>query len=125
MALSHSLSARGVLADAVCGLLDVASANGQLVMQTNAGAAVATLGFSKPAFLPASSGVAASGPITADNNAVGGTIAQAVAQDGNGTPVFTCAVTAVGGGGDIELDSVNVSAGQTVSLTGLTYTAPQ
>jgi len=35
-----------------------------------------------------------------------------------------CSVTATGGGGDITLNSIIISAGQTVSITSLTYTAP-
>jgi hypothetical protein len=33
-------------------------------------------------------------------------------------------VTATGGGGDLTLDSISITAGQTVTITGWTWTAP-
>lgn len=44
--------------------------------------------------------------------------------DGTGSGVIDLSVTAVGGGGDIELNSTSIAAGATVSITGLTYQIP-
>jgi len=112
------------MADAVCSKLDLGSGNGKLVFQTSSSQTVATLLFTKPAFAAASAGLAVAATISSDTNAAGGTIAKASAQDSTGLEVFNCAVTAPGGGGDIVLSSVVISPGQTVSLSGLTYTAP-
>ncbi len=54
----------------------------------------------------------------------GGTVAKAELRQGGGTAIVLCSVTATGGGGDITLNSVVISAGQQVSITSLTYTAP-
>lgn len=42
----------------------------------------------------------------------------------DGETVFDGAVTATGGNGELELDNTNIAAGQTVTITGLTYTQP-
>jgi hypothetical protein len=92
-------------------------------MQTAGSVTVATLTFSNTSFTT-SAGVATAAAITSDTNAVGGTIAKAELRNAAGTAIILCSVTATGGGGDIQLSSVVISAGQTVALTSLTYTAP-
>jgi hypothetical protein len=124
MAVTHPTSVRNALADLVVDLIDAGAAAGTLELQTSGNVEVATLTFSDPAFGAAANAVATASAITADSSATGGTIAKAVAKDSNGNTVFTCSVTATGGGGDITLNSVSVSAGQQVSLSSLTYTAP-
>jgi hypothetical protein len=42
----------------------------------------------------------------------------------DGATVFDGAVTATGGGGQIELDNTNIAVGQTVNITSLSYTHP-
>jgi hypothetical protein len=42
----------------------------------------------------------------------------------DGTPAIRGSVTATGGGGDITLDAVALNAGQSVSITSFTLTAP-
>lgn len=124
MAVTHPTAVRNAVADLVVDRIDAGAGAGTLEMQTSGDVEVATLTFSDPAFGAASSGVATASAITSDTNATGGTIAKARAKDSTGTEVFACSVTASGGGGDIELSSVVVSAGQTVAVTSLTYTAP-
>jgi hypothetical protein len=124
MAVTHPAAVRTAIANLVVDLLDVGSGPGTIEFQTAGGAEVATLTFSDPAFGAAASGTATASAITADTNATGGTIAKAVLQDSDGNDVILCSVTATGGGGDIEMSSVVISAGQTVSLTSLTYSAP-
>lgn len=120
MAVTHSTTIRNGIADYVVDQLD----GGTLEFQTSGDQEVATLTFGTPAFGAASNGTATANAITEDSDATGGTIAKAVAKDSLGNAIFTCSVTATGGGGDIELSSVVVSAGQTVSLNSLTYSAP-
>jgi hypothetical protein len=62
--------------------------------------------------------------IVSDTSAVGGTVAKAELRNAAGTAKILCSVTATGGGGDITLNSIIISAGQTVSMTSLTYSAP-
>lgn len=124
MSVTHPTTVRNALADLVVDLLDAGAGAGTLEFQTSGNVEVATLTFSDPAFGAASNGTAAASAITQDTSATGGTIAKAVAKDSNGNQVFSCSVTATGGGGDITLNSVVVSAGQAVSLSSLTYSAP-
>ena len=124
MAVTHPTAVRTAIADFVVDQLDVNSPPGKLIMQTAGSATVATLTFANPAFGAAASGTATANAIVADTNAVGGTVAKAELRQGGATPIILCSVTATGGGGDIQLNSVVISAGQQVSITSLTYSAP-
>jgi hypothetical protein len=124
MAVTHPTAVRTGIADFVVDQLDEGTPPGTLEMQTSGDVEVATLTFANPAFGAASSGTATAGTVTSDTNATGGTIAKARWKNNAGTDKVLCSVTGTGGGGDIELSSVVVSAGQTVSLSSLTYTAP-
>lgn len=124
MAVTHPTAIRDGISNYVVDQLDLSSPPGKLVLQTSGGVTVATLTFSNPAFGNSSAGVATASAISADTNAIGGTIAKAELRQGGATPIILCSVTATGGGGDIQLNSVIVSAGQQVSITALTYTAP-
>ena len=124
MAVTHPTATRNGSADYVVDQLDLNTPPGKLVFQTAGGAAVATLTFSNPAFGSAASGTATASAITSDTNAVGGTTTKAELRQGNATPIVLCSVTNTGGGGDIQLSSTVISAGQTVSVTSLTYSAP-
>ena len=124
MAVTLSTAARNAAADATVDLLDAGAGPGTLVFLTSADAEVATLTFSDPAFGAAASGVATANSITPDTNATGGSITKAELRDSNAVVVFTMSVTATGGGGDITLSSLNIGAGDTVSVTSLTVTQP-
>ncbi len=121
MALTHSTLLRNYLTD----LISAAIGNGgHLVFETFVGATVASLPLSNPAFAPASAGLALSNPIGDDTNAAGGLVAIATLRTAGGVPLLYCSVTTENGGGDIELESLAVFAGQTVSVSSLTYEAP-
>ena len=122
-AVTHPVAVRTATADFIVDQLDLNTPPGRLVMQTAGSVTVATLTLANPAFGAAAAGTATAGAIAADTNAVGGTIAKAELRQGGATPIVLCSVTATGGGGDITLSSVVVSAGQTVSITALTYSA--
>ncbi len=123
MAVTHPTAVRNGIADHVVDQLDVGGA-GTLEFQTSGDVEVATLTFNATAFGAASSGTATANAITSDTSATGGTVAKARLKNNAGTEKAACSVTATGGGGDIELSSVGVSAGQTVSMSSLTYAAP-
>ncbi len=125
MALTHSTAAKNAATDAVVDLIDAGSgdANGDLVFMTAGSAEVATLAFSATAFGNASSGVATANAITSDINATGGTVALFKIQNKSNTEVLRGTVTASGGGGDIEMSSTGVGAGDTVAVSSLTYEA--
>lgn len=123
MAVTHPTAVRNAIADLVVDGIDAGAAAGTLEFQTAGSVEVATLTFSDPAFGAAASAIATANAITSDTNATGGTITKAVLQDSDGVDKILCSVTATGGGGDIELSSTSVSAGQTVGVSSLTYTA--
>jgi hypothetical protein len=124
MAVTHPTAVRNGIADFVVDQLDEGTPPGKLEFQTSGDAHVATLTFSNPAFGAASNGTAVAGAITADSAASAGTIAKARLRNAAGTDKIICSVTATGGGGDIELNSLVVSNGQEVSVSSLTYAAP-
>lgn len=124
MAVTHPTAVRTGIADFVVDQLDEGTPPGKLTYQTSGAVTVAQLTLSNPAFGVAAAGVASASAITSDTNAVGGTIAKAELRNAAATPKILCSVTATGGGGDIELNSVVVSAGQTVATSSLSYTAP-
>lgn len=124
MAVTHTALVRTGMCDFVVDQLDEGTPPGTLVFQTSGDSEVATLTFSNTAFGAASSGTATAASITADSSATGGTIAKARLKNAAGTDKIICSVTGSGGGGDIELNSVIISAGQEVAITSLTYSAP-
>lgn len=124
MSVTHPTAVRTGIANFVVDQLDEGTPPGYLSFQTSGDVEVARLPFANPAFGAASSGLAAAGAISDDTNADGGTITKAKMFNAAGTQKFGCSVTALGGGGDIELSSILVSAGQTVHMTSLTYAAP-
>jgi len=121
-AVTHPSAVRTAIADLVVDRLDAGAGAGVLVFQTAASAAVATLTFSDPAFGAASSGTATASAITSDTNATGGTVSKFETRDSNAVAVFLGAVST--SGSDINLSSLAVGAGDTVSMSSLTYSAP-
>ena len=128
MALTHVTAIRNSLADLVVDAIDAGStdASGDLQIATSTAFStiLATLLFSATAFGAASSGTATANAITADTNAANtGSAAAFRIRDRNNAEVLRGTVTATSGGGDIELSSVGITAGDTVSITSMTYTA--
>ncbi len=123
MAVTHATAIRNGIADYVVDQIDVGG-TGTLEFHTSGDVEVATVTFSATAFGAAAAGVATANAITKDSSATGGTIAKFVVKSGTPADVFYGSVTATGGGGDIELSSLVVTATDEVSLTSLTYTAP-
>lgn len=121
---THSLAVRNSIADHVVDLLDAGSTNpnGQLIFKTAASAEVATLELANPAFGAAVAGVATANTITDDTNATGGTVAtcELVDRDGNAVILGTVGTT----GTDIIVSSTTIPVGATITVTNLTYTAP-
>lgn len=125
MAVTHETATQNAASDAVVDLLDAGStdANADLVYRTSGDVEVATLAMSNPAYGGSASGVATAAAISDDTSATGGTIAKATQNDRDNNIVMTCSVTATSGGGDIELSSVAIGSGDTVSTSSLTYQA--
>ena len=127
MAITHHDDIRNSVCNLVVDAIDAGAGAGKLVFRTSGNTAVATLTFSDPAFDAAgtaggnSVGVATAEPITSDTNAAGGTVAKFTVEDSTTKMVFTGAVST--SGSDINLSSLTVGAGDTVTVSALTYTA--
>lgn len=124
MGVTLETIARNGACNGVVDLVDAGAGAGTLVFETSGDVEVATLTFSDPAFGAAATGVATASAITDDTSATGGTVAQASFYDSDANKVLECSVTATGGGGDIELSSLSVGVGDTVSVSALTVTMP-
>lgn len=115
-------AARNAACDAIVDLIDVGGA-GTLVFETSADVAVATINLSATAFGAASTGVATlAGVPLSDTNAAGGTVAQASFYSGGAAKIMECTVST--SGADINLSSLSVGAGDTVTVSSLTVTVP-
>jgi len=119
MAVTHVAATRNNIADAV--LTDI-GASGLLVFETTGGGAeVATLPLSATAGV-VSGAVLTFNAITDDTSATGGTVAEFAIQTSGAADVLRGNVLT--SGGDINMSSLVVGAGDTVSCSSLTYTAP-
>ena len=125
MAVTHPVAVRNEIANLVVDGIDAGAGAGKLLITTTStGTTVATLTFSDPAFGGATGGIATASAITSSTGAatVGGTAAKAVFTTSTGLQKIYCSVGTTGA--DINLSSVSISAGDTVSISSLTYTAP-
>lgn len=128
MALTHTSGARNAAANAVVDLLDVGTtdATGDMAFAKADDTVLVTCNFSNPAFGNAASGVATAAAIstgTVGASITSQTIAKVILRDRNNAEVLRGTV-AQSSGGDVNLSSVVVSTGDTVSVSSLTYTAP-
>ena len=125
MAVTHPTDVRNGIADYVVDLIDAGGA-GTIVFQDggSSDSAVATLLFSATAFGAASNGVAAADTIVGDSSCNAGTVTKFTVFSGAGDSCFTGSVTATGGGGDIILSSTSIGQGDTITISSLTYEAP-
>lgn len=129
MAVTHSTSLRTTLATAVRDAIDGGPSAGKLVFRlsgtvSSPGTAVATLTLSDPCGT-VSNGVLTFSSITSDTNATGNAsaVATATLQTSADTVCVHCAVA--DSGSDINLSGgLTIGAGDTVSCSSLTYTAP-
>ena len=121
MSITHSTTIRDGIANLVVDAIDAGGA-GTLEFQTSGDVEVATLTFAATAFGASSSGTATAAAITSDTDATGGTVAKFVVKSGGAATIFSGAVSTVGS--DINLSSLTVGAGDTVSISALTYSAP-
>ena len=125
IAVTHSTAVRTSIATAVRDAID-AGAAAKLVFRTTGtvsapGTACATLTCTDPCG-SVTNGVLTFSAITSDTNAAGGTVATATLQTSADTVCVHCAVST--SASDINLSSLAVGAGDTVSVSSLTYTAP-
>ncbi len=121
MAVTHPTVTRTAIADLIRGFF---ASGGTIELRTAGDVEVATLAFGSPGFAAAVAGVITANAIVPDSSATGGVVTKAVLIDSGAVVRVNCSVTATGGGGDIQLSTTTIVAGQAVSISSLTYTAP-
>jgi hypothetical protein len=121
MSVTHHADTRNAIADAVLAAIDTGAGNATLELRTSGDVEVATLTCSDPAGT-VTGAVLTFSAITDDSSATGGTAAKFAIISPTPTE---CVYGSVGTSGeDINLSSVVIGAGDTVSISSLTYTAP-
>ena len=122
MAVTHHADTRNAIATAVKTEIDAGTGSATLEFQTSGTVEVATCTFPSENCGSVSGAVLTFGTIADDTSATGGTVAQFVIKSATPTD---CVYGSVGTTGeDINLSSLNVGSGDTVSVSSLTYTAP-
>jgi len=125
MAVTHPTDVRNDISDLVVDKIDAGGA-GTIQFQdgSQSDSDIATLTFSATAFGNAANGIATAAAITDDTDCNAGTVSKFTVFSGAGDSCFTGSVTATGGGGDIILSSTAIGQGDTISISSLTYEAP-
>jgi lipopolysaccharide export system protein LptA len=124
MAVTHGTPTRNALVSAVATAI---GAGGKLKLRTSANAVLATIALSStPLATPSGGAASLSGlPLSVAASAPGSlTGGNFVVTDSSDVTIFTGSITVTGGGGDLTVDNVTVTSGQTCTVTGGTYTAP-
>jgi len=120
MTVSHLLAVRTAIATAVLGEIDAGTA-GNLVFRTSGDVEVATLALSTVSGT-VSGAVLTFAAISDDTSATGGVVTKASIENSSADKCLECAVATTAS--DINLSSTTIGAGDTVSVSSLTYTAP-
>jgi hypothetical protein len=132
-----STAARNAAANAIAALLDGGPDAGYIEIRTGSqpatvgtaatGTLLATIPLNDPAFAAAASGTASADvdPLPSDTAAdATGTAGWFRAYDGSDVAVIDGSITATGGGGDMTLNTVALTAGVAVELTSWSITMP-
>lgn len=121
MAITISTAGRNAMCNALVDLVDN-SGPGNLVIMTSGDVEVATLALSATAFGAAATGVATAASISDDTSATGGTAALHKFEDGTNAEIWRGTVGT--SGADLNLSSVTIGVGDTVSVSAYTVTMP-
>lgn len=129
MATTIPMATAIVMCDAVVDLVDAGAGAGYLQILTSGDVLLGTLTFSDPAFGAATDQTtyaeAVADPITGDTSAdATGTAAKCKVFDSNNVLRWEGSVTAAGGGGDVTLASVAITAGEPINLTSCVWRQP-
>jgi hypothetical protein len=125
MTVTIPVAIRTSRANTLVDLVDVGStnANGQLWFKDASNNVLSKHDMANPAFAAAGSGAAVADTIQSANGLLSGAAVKFTIVDRDEGEVFSGTVTAVGGGGDLESDtsSTQITAGQNVDVSSLTY----
>lgn len=126
MAITHASAVRDAIANLIDDQVNGGSGDtgGDIVLRDSTTILV-EIEFSATAF-----GAASSGTITAADVPLAGVAGASGEADNfqirnkSDTVILSGSVTAAGGGGDIQIDNINIASSQDVILNSLTYSAP-
>lgn len=123
MAITHSTTTRNSLCSAVA---TAVGAGGKLRIRDGSAVLLADIPLNATPFAAPSGGaMALNGLPLADSSAdANGTAATFEVTNSGNTVIFSGTCSLSGGGGDLILSSLTVTAGQPVTVTAGTYTAP-
>jgi hypothetical protein len=123
MAVTISTSARDILANGIVDLLDNGGAGTLEIVSAGGLKVLAELGLSNPSFGNSSTGVATANAISDETSAIQtGTAALFKLRAGTGEIVLSGTVGT--SGEDINLNTVSITEGDTISITAMTVTMP-
>ncbi len=123
MALTHTTACRIGLAGTVAAMFGVSQLYLDLATDATFTTILATLTFSTPPFPLTTSATIVANAIAPDTDVAAGTCTAFRIRHATGTAYLSGSVSVVGGGGDIQMNSVTFGGGDTVSVSALTYTA--
>lgn len=124
MAITLGTAARNAACNATVDLVDAGSGAGKLKIK-DGGSVLATVTLDDPAFGNAATGVAtAEGLPLAFTGSASGEADGYDVTDSDDNVIWSGVVTGTGGGGDLELDNVNIANGQDGEITAWTHTHP-
>lgn len=122
MSADYTTTLKNNRLDEVTTLLDVSQPGEFVITTAGNGLDLAVIDLNNPSFPSASAGVLTmSGTISTSSADAGGTAAELEMNDGASAAVITGLDVGVGGE-DLVLDSVTISAGQTVTINTMTIT---
>jgi hypothetical protein len=124
MSISHGTPTRTAIADTVVDRVDAGGGAGKLIVRAGT-TVLGTVTLAGTAFGAAANGVATlSGTPKTGTASARGTADNFLCQDFSSVTIFAGSVGTTGSGSDMELATVSITNGDTISITGGSYTAP-
>lgn len=121
MALSYT---NVTLRNSMVDVIKEALAGGKIVFKTSDGTELGTCTFANPAFDAAVGGTITARPITDETSAVAGTLAKAEFQNSSGVVLFS-GTAGADPSNDVTFNKAEIEAGDIISVSSMTYSAPQ
>jgi hypothetical protein len=121
MTIALSTVSKNAAVNAVTALIEsgTGTSNGVLILLTSDNSEVATAQLSSPAFGSAVNGTATANNITADTDVAGGLATKFSVRNKDNVEVFSGTISAAGGGGDLQLTTPTLQAGDTFDVLSL------
>ena len=120
MALTLTTASKNAILNTLWNQADAGAAAGYFEVQIVGNVEAATLTFSDPAFAAASAGSKTADPITSDTNATGNATDVTLVQFFDSNDLAFAQGTAALTGGNLNLSTLTISSGDTVSCSSMT-----